>query len=136
MSARFHWLSYLIMIMAIISGCTFDVGNKTVGVRSGQFIFIDGNLKTDYRFSFDKVWAACEKALADMKATDMDKTRKIASGTITALIGDEKVTILVDYMGKEQTLVSVMVGPVGNNLASRLIHEKITGNLLNAPQAK
>lgn len=136
MPIKLRWLSCLLVMVTIISGCTFDVGNKTVGVRSGQFIFIDGNLKTEYRFSFDRVWVASDKALTDMKATNTEKTRKLASGTITCMIGDEKVTVLIDYLAKEQTLVSVMVGPIGNNLASRMIHDKITAKLLNSPEAK
>jgi len=123
-------------MLSMISACTFDVGNKTVGVRSGQFIFIDGNLKTEYHFPFDKVWNASEKALADMKAIGINRERKMANGTLTGIIGNEKVAILIDYLGRERTLVSVMVGPVGNNLASRMVHDKITANLLNVPAAK
>ena len=136
MSLKPRWLFCLLVMATIISGCTFDVANKTVGVRSGQFIFIDGNLKTEYRFSFDKVWAASEKALMDMKATQVNKTSRLASGTITCMIGDEKVAILIDYIAKDQTLVSIMVGPIGNNMASRMIHDRITANLLNSPEAK
>lgn len=136
MPIKLQWLSCLLIMATMISGCTFDVGNKTVGVRSGQFIFIDGNLKTEYRFSLDKVWAASEKALADMNAKDIGKTRKLASGSITCMIGDEKVAVLIDYIAKDQTLVSIMVGPVGNNFASRMIHDKITANLLNSSEAK
>jgi len=138
MSSSIQSVMYSILAVCIIAGCTVDVGSKTVGVRSGQFIYVDGNLKTEYRFPFDDVWTASEKALADMKAVDIGKTRYIANGKITGTIGNEKVTILVDYMAKEQTLtsVSVMVGPVGDSKASRLIHDRITAILLNKPGAK
>jgi hypothetical protein len=136
MSTKCCWSVGLIAVLSIISACTFDVGNKTVGVRSGQFIFIDGNLKTEYRFPFDKVWTASEKALVDMKAVGINRERKMATGTLTGIVGNEKVAILLDYLGKEQTLVSVMVGPIGNNLASRMVHDKITANLLSIAGTK
>jgi hypothetical protein len=138
MSSRIRSAIYWVLAAFAISGCTVDVGSKTVGVHSGQFIYVDGNLKTEYRFPFDDVWTASEKALADMKAVNIGKKRYIANGTITGTIGNEKVTILVDYLAKEQTLtsVSVMVGPVGDSKASRLIHDKITAILLNKPGVK
>ena len=138
MSTRIQTIICWIFAAFAIAGCTVDVGSKTVGVHSGQFIYVDGNLKTEYRFPFNDVWTASEKALADMKAVNIGKTRYIANGKITGTIGNEKVTILVDYMAKEQTLtsVSVMVGPVGDSKASRLIHDKITDILLNKPVAK
>ena len=48
---------------------------------------------------------------------------------ITAVIQEEKVTIKVEYVAKDLTSVFVFVGVVGNNMASRLIHDKIIGNL-------
>jgi hypothetical protein len=138
MSTRIQAIILSILAAFAISGCTVDVGNKTVGVRSGQFIYVDGNLKTEYHFAFDDVWAAAGKALADLKAVNIERTRNIANGRITGTIGDEKVIILIDYLAKEQTLtsVSVMVGPVGDSKASRLIHDRITAILLNKPTAK
>jgi len=138
MSSKIQLLFYLILAAFVISGCTVDVGNKTVGVRSGQFIYVDGSLRTEYRFPFDDVWAASEKVLADLNAVNIGKTRNIANGKFTGMIGDEKVTILIDYLTKDQTLtsVSVMVGPVGDSKASRLIHDKITAILLNKSEAK
>jgi hypothetical protein len=125
-------LFMLLALMLVISGCTFDVANKTVGIRQGQFIFIDGSLKGDYRFSFDKVWAAAEKTLVELKALDIRKEKRIALGTVSGFIGDEKATIMLDYIDREQTMVSVVVGniPIGNNLASRLIHDKLTEILI------
>jgi S-adenosylmethionine synthetase len=76
------------------------------------------------------VWKACEQTLADMKASSVEKERKISSGTLTAIAHDEKVQIVVEYVSKVQTSVSVRIGLSGNNMASQLIHEKIANNLL------
>ena len=80
-------------------------------------------------YSTVKVWPACEKTLTGMKATDVERIRKISQGTFTAMIHDEKVRISVDYVEKEITAVSIMVGTAGNNLASQLIHDRLATTL-------
>lgn len=126
--------SILILVISIllISGCDagFIVGDKVVGVQSGKLIYTDGILTTDYPFSFDNVWKACEKTIADMKAYDIERDKTIAMGTINATLSDEKVHISVKYSAKNLTTVAVRVGLAGNNLAAQLIHEKIKNNLL------
>lgn len=122
---------FLVPALLMIAGCdtSLTVGAKTIGIRSGEFIYTDGYLRATYTFPFDKTWAACEKTMAGMKATDVERMRKIAQGKFTAMIQDEKVVILVDYVEKEITAVSIMVGTTGNNLASQLIHDRIAANL-------
>jgi hypothetical protein len=121
----------LVPALMMIAGCdtSLTVGAKTIGIRSGEFIYTDGYLRATYNFPIDKAWTACEKALAGMKATDVERIRKIAQGKFTAMIQDEKVVIMVDYVEKEITAISVMVGSGGNNLASQLIHDRIASNL-------
>lgn len=123
--------AFLIPALLLIAGCdtAFTVGAKTIGIRSGEFIYTDGYLRATYLFPFDKVWPACEKTLTGMKAIDVERIRKIAQGTFTAMILDEKVRISVDYVEKEITAVSIMVGMSGNNLASQLIHDRLASTL-------
>ena len=93
----------LLPALLLITGCdtALTVGAKTIGIRSGEFIYTDGYLRATYLFPFEKVWTACEKTLTDMKATDVERIRKIAQGSFTAMIQDEKVRISVDYVEKE-----------------------------------
>lgn len=131
MKRRLLWTTFLIPALLLIAGCdtALTVGTKTIGIRSGEFIYTDGYLRATYTFPFDKVWPACEKTLAGMKATDVERIRKIAQGTFTAMIHDEKIRISVDYVEKEITAVSIMVGTSGNNLASQLIHDRLANTL-------
>jgi hypothetical protein len=121
----------LVPVLLMIAGCdtSLTVGAKTIGIRSGEFIYTDGYLRATYTFPFDKAWTACEKTLAGMKATEVERIRKIAQGKFTAMIQDEKVVIMVDYVEKEITAISITVGTAGNNLASQLIHDRIASNL-------
>jgi len=115
----------------LLSGCdtALTVGSKTVGIRSGVFIYEDGYLHTAYIFPFEKVYAACEKTLIGMKAIDIEQIRKISHGSFTATLQDEKIRIKVDYLEKGITSVSVMAGTSGNKIAEQLIHDRIEETL-------
>jgi hypothetical protein len=58
----------------------------------------------------------------------------MGQGKISATIEEEKVQISIKYKGKDSTgkditTVSVRVGVVGNELSSKLIHDKLAENL-------
>ena len=129
-------LGFMLLVPALflITACdtALTVGTKTIGIRSGEFIYTDGYLRATYLFPFEKVWAACEKTMTDLKAVDVEQVKKIATGNLTAMIQDDKVRISVEYVEKGMTAVSIMVGPSGNNLASQLIHDRIANVLKNS----
>jgi hypothetical protein len=131
MKIKLLGLAMLVSALLAMTACdtALTVGSKTVGIRSGEFIYTDGYLRTTYPFPIDVIWEACEKTLTDLKATEITRIRKIATGTFTAMIQDEKVQISVDYVEKAMTSVSIMTGTGGNNLASQLIHDRIAVNL-------
>jgi hypothetical protein len=122
----YRWGFAIIGILLMI-GCDAALvrDGRVIGVHSGQFIYTDGYLRMNYQFPLDAVWAACQKTVVDMKGAKISSDKKIASGTITSIIQDEKVTIVNEYVSKDMTTVSVLVGLAGNNIASQLIHEKI-----------
>jgi hypothetical protein len=124
-------LSLLFVILLLLAGCNaaINMNGKVAGISSGRFVYQDGNLISNYKADIDLVWMACEKSVTELKATDIQKERKISTGTIKVVIQDEKVVISVEYVDKDLTSVSIFVGVVGNNMASRLIHDKIIGNL-------
>ena len=114
----------------LISGCAAVlVGAAAAGAGSGTYLYINGEMKTDYYSSFDAVWSACEKTVADMRGLDVQRDKMLAKGTIDAVIDDEKVHISVTYKAKDVTTVSVRIGLFGNKLSSQLIHDKILDNL-------
>ncbi|HOU50435.1 MAG: DUF3568 family protein [Smithella sp.] len=124
-------IAFLFVSLMLITGCNFAINfqGKVAGISSGKFFYQDGSLITEYKADIDPVWKACEKALTELKATDIQKDRKISTGVIKAFIQEENATIKVEYLDKNLTSVSVFVGTVGNHMASRLIHDKIAGNL-------
>jgi len=123
-------LMVCLFVLFLFSGCAaLVVGGAAVGAGTGTYFYINGELKTDYIASFDKVWNACEKTVADMRGTEVQPVKEIAKGTITATINDEKVKFEITYRAKNQTTVGIRVGLVGNKLSSQLLHDRIADNL-------
>jgi hypothetical protein len=87
-------------------------------------------LKTDYHFSFDRVWDACEKTVADMNSTDVIPYKEIGKGSIDAVIDEEKVHFSIQYKAKDLTTVAIRVGIVGNQVASQRLQDKVADHLL------
>ena len=125
-------IAFLIFsFLLVLAGCNaaINMQGKVAGISSGKFLYQDGSLTSNYQAEIDSVWKACEKSVADLKATEVQKDRRISTGLTKAIIQEEKVTIKVEYVEKNLTSVSVFVGVIGNNMASHLIHEKIISNL-------
>ena len=124
------YLLLLVMGIFFISGCAIlGLGVAAVGAGAGTYFYIDGEGKTDYYYDFNKVWSACEKTVADMHGLDVEPFKGIGTGTITALINDEKVQMTVTYKDKNVTTVATRVGIMGNKLSSQLLNDKIYDNL-------
>ena len=118
------------MCICFISGCVvLGAGVAAIGAGSGAYFYINGEGTTDYYYPFDRVWTACEKTVADMRGSDVEKSKGISKGTITATINDEKVQFTVTYKDNKVTTVAIRVGTIGNELSSKLLNEKIYDNL-------
>lgn len=124
------WILLLVMGVFLLSACAEAlIIGAAVGSGSGTYLFITGNMTTDYSQSFDATWSACQKTVADMRGLDVLPAKEIGKGSITAMIDDQKVQISIAYKAKNVTSVSVRVGILGNKLSSQHIHDKIGDNL-------
>jgi hypothetical protein len=119
-------LLIIVMSLFLFSGCAAVIlGGAAVGASTGTYLFVSGELSTDYYSPFDKTWSACEKTIADMRGVEVVPVREIAQGKITAKINDEKVQFQITYKSKNYTTVAIRVGLMGNKLSSQLLHDKI-----------
>jgi len=131
MFKRKTWFLLLIAGVFAVSGCAPMVaGVAAGGAGSGTYLYVKGEMVTDYFFSFDRVWVACEKVVADRHGIEVEPYKEISQGTIDAVIDGEKVHISVKYKAKNVTTVAIRVGLLGNRLSSQLLHDKIADNLL------
>ncbi len=128
-SNRYRFIICL-FVLFLLSGCAaLVVGGAAVGAGTGTYFWVNNELKTDYMASFDQVWSACEKTVADMRGTEVQPVREIAQGKITTVINNEKVKFEITYRQKNQTNVAIRVGLMGNKLSSQLLHDKIAEHL-------
>jgi len=119
-----------ISLFFLTCGCAAIVaGGAAVGAGAGTYLYVNGELKTDYPYTFEKTWTACERAVADLRGTAVDPMKGISEGTISAKINEEPVKLIVKYKDKNLTTVGVRVGIMGDQTASKLIHHKISDNL-------
>jgi hypothetical protein len=121
---------FLFFLAIALSGCAAAVvGTALVGTGAGTYLYVNGELKTDYYFSFDRVWAATEKTVAAMRGTEVAPAKGIGTGTIDAVISGETVHFSIVYKDKNVTTVGIRVGGLGDETASKLIHGNILDNL-------
>jgi hypothetical protein len=124
------WFAVLFSIFLFPACVPLVLGGAAIGAGSaGTFYYINGDLRTDYFASFDKVWSACEKAVADLRGLEVTPSKEMAQGKIAATINNDKVKIEITYKTKNQTTVSIRVGLLGDKLSSQLLHDKIAENL-------
>jgi hypothetical protein len=118
-----------LLSLTALTGCAIVAGDTVMGYESGKFVYHDGSLQSNYRVPMDQVWEAANKAMKELKASDIQLDRKIEKGTIDAVVDEEKVKITMEYVSRTETSVSVRVGTAGSNVAAKYIHEKIESNL-------
>ncbi|HOO89761.1 MAG TPA: DUF3568 family protein [Syntrophales bacterium] len=129
---RVKGLVILIIGAVMCSGCApLVVGGAAVTGGTGAYLYTKGELTTDYHYSFDKTWSACEKTVASMHATDVVPVKEISKGTINAVIDGEEVCFNVEYKAKNQTTVAIRVGIIGDRPASQRLHDKVSDYLSN-----
>jgi len=118
-----------LLSLTALTGCAIVAGDTVMGYESGKFVYHDGSLQSSYKAPIDQVWEAANKAMKELKASDIQTDRKIEKGTIDAIVDEEKVKITMEYVTRTETSVSVRVGTAGSNVAAKYIHEKIESNL-------
>jgi len=136
MHKTIHRIGLLVVGAFMISGCGASlaavawVGGAALGAGSGTYLYLSGEMKTDYYHSFDATWTACQKTVADMRGVDVQPDKEIGNGRISAVINDERVRIEVTYKAKNVTTVSIRIGLLGNERSSQMIHDRIGDNLV------
>ncbi|OPY12244.1 MAG: hypothetical protein A4E67_00110 [Syntrophaceae bacterium PtaB.Bin038] len=121
----------LLASCASLCGCPLlVVTGAAVAGGTGTYYYVEGEMRTDYYFSVNGVWSAVEKTIADMKGRDVEPDKKTDGGKIVAVINDEKVTFRFKHKDTNLTTLGIRVGTMGNEIASRVIHDRVADNLV------
>jgi len=111
------------------SGCLAVAVGAGAG---GTVAYLAGDLETDEPYDIDTVFAAAEKALADLELR-MLKHRTARDALSARLVardaGDKQVVIKLKSTTTDSTHLSVRVGTFGDDTKSQLIYERIRANL-------
>jgi Protein of unknown function (DUF3568). len=128
------WMFWYAVVVFLTTGCgvteALIVTGAAGGAGGGTYAYINGGLQSDYKYSYDTVWSACEKAMAEMRALDVKPAKEIGQGRISATINDKKVRFDVQYKDRDVTTVTVRVGWLGNKISSQMLHDKISDNIV------
>lgn len=119
-----------------VSSGASSVKNATSGAFTSvaETIFVRGEFDAKYNRSIDDVWPAAQRALLDMRFTDVRGNHDALSGDLQALTGkSETVKIRFVSKGQAATEAFIRVGVTGNKDASQLIHDRLVQNLEGSP---
>jgi hypothetical protein len=111
----------------ILSGCAALVGGAAAG--AGTYAWTQGSLEREYQASLDETYESTLQAVENMGMTIEDQTKDIANASIEARTAETTYFINLDRQGEELTTVSVRAGLLGDEQASRMVHQNIMENL-------
>ncbi|MUM77558.1 DUF3568 family protein [Pseudodesulfovibrio sp. F-1] len=96
---------------------------------AGTYVYFDGQAKNTYNASFQKAYDASLAACRELTIPVTSETRDGTSGKITGKLSGDTVIISLKLVGDNLTEITVRVGLIGNESASRRIHATISRHL-------
>jgi len=112
----------------MLQGCVAAVVGA--GAGAGTYAYMRGEYQTTYSYPLGKTYSATLAALKDLQMPVVSSVKDLTDGTIESKKGDgSDVKILLKSEGVNVTSVKVRIGVFGNEAASRLIADKISGRL-------
>jgi len=123
------WSLCLLLVTAGSSGCVAVAVGAGAG---GTVAYLAGDLETNEPYDIDAVFAASEKALADLdlRIQKYQTAKDALSARLVARdAGDKQVVIKLKSTTAGGTHLSIRVGTFGDDTKSQLIYEQIRTNL-------
>lgn len=127
---RFHptlrmmilWIS-----LGLLSGCAYAViGGAAAG---GTYAYVAGWLHKDYEASLEQTYEAGLDAMQDLDIRVETKTLSLSKANVRGKKGDETIILKMEKKSGGVVKVSVRVGLLGDEQASKEVHEAIADNL-------
>jgi len=123
-------LMVCVLICLMSAGCAAVVflGGAAAGVAG--YKYYEGALEVVYESPFMETWDATLRALDRMDIEVTSKKHDLTAGKINAMGSDLKeVKLSFKYRSKDETVVSIRVGILGDERASDAIKEEIRKEL-------
>mgnify|MGYP005827665845 CR=1 FL=1 len=123
-----HGIKNLLILLVLLStGCAALVVGVAAAV--GTYTYVAGQLKRTYNANLDTTYQA---ALAGCEALGLpvqDREKQLSKASIKVIDGDRDAWIWLTAQSSTTTEISVRVGLLGDELASRRIHDAIAARL-------
>jgi uncharacterized lipoprotein len=92
--------------------------------------YYEGALEVVYESPFMETWDAALRVLDRMDLEVTNKKHDLTAGKISAMRADnKKINLSFEYKSKEETVVNIRVGILGDERASNTIKEEIRKEL-------
>ncbi|WP_157871354.1 DUF3568 domain-containing protein [Pseudodesulfovibrio piezophilus] len=124
--ASFSLIS-IAVLLACMAGCGAVIAGSAAAL--GTYVYIDGQTQGNYETDLPTAFAASLNACADLSIPVTRETRETTSGTIEGVLSGDRVHISLDLKAENVIRITVRVGLVGNENASRRIHSAIAMHL-------
>jgi len=102
------------------------IGGAAVGAT---YVYAHGWMERDYDVSLDQAYNASLQALENLNMEILEKDKSLASAEIRALQNDQTYWIKIDSKAADLSSISVRVGLMGNEDASRVVQREIEQNI-------
>ena len=128
MEDRMQRIKYVMILLVLLStGCAALVVGGAAAV--GTYTYVAGQLKKTYNANLD---ASYQATLAGCQALGLplqEQEKKLSKATVRVIDGDRDVWIWLTTQSSTTTEISIRVGVLGDELASRRIHDAIAARL-------
>ena len=105
-------------------------GAAAVGVGTGSYFYVKGELERDYHAPIARVWQATLKAVEELNLSIESKEHDAFYGKIKGKMADgTDYKIELKNEGENLTNVGVRIGAFGSRTKATEIHNKIYSNL-------
>jgi hypothetical protein len=115
------------VLMCCLCGCAAVVAGSLAA--GGTYSYVTGWLKRDYPVGLDKAYKATTKAAKDISLKVEKSEKTLTTASVDGKDGDRPFWINITDKGQGFVIIEVKVSYLGDELASRRIHEAIAKHL-------
>lgn len=116
-----------ILLVLLSTGCAALVVGGAAAV--GTYTYVAGQLKKTYNTNLDSVYKATLSGCEALGLPVVEREKQLSKASVKAQDGDRDVWITLKAQSSTTTEISVRVGYLGDELASKRIHEAIAARL-------
>ena len=117
----------MILLVLLCTGCAAVVVGGAAAV--GSFTYVAGQLKKTYNADLDTSFRASLAGCESLGMPILDREKQLSQATIKTQDGDRDVWITLKTQSSTTTEISIRVGYLGDEQASRRIHDAIGAKL-------